>query len=294
MLDRIPINLSIRSTKFTHEDIIARFCQHSPFYPKELCRNYFSFIVTAILDDLDPMSIIQKYIPEIEEQIYVNITVIDASEQYSGKELVFIYTEVMTDDAFHQECTRIKSKIIKGMTLMKKTTFGALQNLFGFPQTTPEHANLQFVLGNYAAAKVEYGGIYRQFPELSKRMCEICRVILHERAILEPLAFDVLIQDKRYNELYELSGILPFDAKLAIRYYLLSKEKQKLRKMILLNECIDGFEATGDRSKIFTCRDEMVKVVNDVIIEEPFNELFWREYLSVISYDSETTLETII
>jgi len=279
MLGKIPIRLNIQSTEINVDEVTRRFRSSKLFCPKRLCDNYFSLIVAAILDGSDPIGIIQDCIPDIDGQIHIELVVAD---NRTGGAAVFVYTRDMTDQAFEMECDRVRSEIILDMSRRERTPLSIIRSLMQSSSITAENANLQFVTGDYRGALAGYAAIAKQFPELSRRMCEVCHILLDERTVGEPLAFDVLMVAQRYDELYELSGSLPFDARVAVRYYLKDKDIGVKRQMIVLNLCYDDFGVTGNREKADGCKSELVRMVEATVSTETWNMPFWEEYLSVL------------
>ncbi|ELA42709.1 uncharacterized protein VICG_00024 [Vittaforma corneae ATCC 50505] len=293
MLDRIPVDLSIQSKELQMNDVFNRFKTSKVFVPKTLCKSYFSLIVASILEDKDPVSIINENIPEIDGQLYISLTITNNRSFCSDGALIFIYTENMDDEEFDQECNRVQSLIIQKLSkervfkdnLKQKTAYSIVYSILSTISSSKDAANVYFIQRDYKNALLEYGGISKQYPELSRRMSEICRVILGYKPLLEPLAFDILLLNQMYDSLCEISSILPFDAKLAIQYYLTDKSINSKLKMIFLYQCCVNFKLCNDDEMSKRCYSKLVSTVESIVDIESYNQKFWLEFLTILSED---------
>lgn len=288
MLDRIPVSLSVQLKEPQEDGIVNRFKNSKVFVPKTLHKNYFSLIVASILEDRDPINIIDMHIPEIDGQLFISITVTNGQISRHDHEFVFTYTENMNDEEFDQECDRIRTLLVQKLSKdisKQKTPYSIANAILSAVSSSKDAADLYFIQKDYRNALSEYGGISRQYPELSKRMCEVCRILLGYKPLLEPLAFDILMLSQMHNSLCEISGILPFDAKLAVQYYLTGRDINIKLKVILLYQCSVSFNLCSNGDKAKACYLKLVNAIDGIAAMESHNLSFWLEVLAVLRDD---------
>lgn len=297
MLGKIPVHLNIDSPDLPRDEVVSRFRNSRLFTPKQLCKNYFSVLVSCILDGGDPNSVIDENVPEIEGQLLVEITVVAELPADSAEGVLFVYTAGMSAELFEDECERTRATLVREAEKRcekERKQLGFIGSLVSSLSGSLEAAHLSFIKSDYKGALAAYSGVSKRYPELARRMCEICRLILGQEPVVDPLALDVFILNHMYTSLYKMIGILPFDAKLAVQYYLIDKEIPAKRKMILLNQCRENFRIAGNSERAEDCAAKLTGMVDEIIAADTSSDssrgvLFWREFLTILQDECNCT-----
>lgn len=286
MLHLIPVSLKIQSESIDLNSFLEKFTKNNIFSQKSICKNYFSIIIQSILLNENPIAIIKQNIPDIEGIMHFEL-IITTDQNHNIIENhninVFLYRNDMNDQEFNDECLKVKQSITTKLTNKcsdQNKSLGFIRNLLSPFVSSKDKADLYFIKNDYKNALFEYSKIQTQYPELSKRMCEVCRILLNNKLSLEPLAFDIYIEMNMFDRLFDLSNKMPFDAKLGIQYYLIGKNINDDKKMILLHLCYKNFKFCKDeRSE--DCYVKLKEIVEEHLKKEKYNEKFWNEFLNV-------------
>lgn len=282
---RIPVNLKIHLEESEQNHVLELFRNSRIFSSKTLCKTYFSFLTTSILENKDPVKFINDNIPEIEGLLFIDLAVIRPGETSPASEIPFIYIKNMNDEQFNIECVKARSLIVQQLEKEiqdQKASFFTMSGMLPMLRCRKETAHLYFIRKDYKNALQSYESISSQYPELSGRMCELCRVILNYKPCLDPLAFDILIANDMYESLYKISDILPFDAQLALQYYLTTKNIDFRLKMIVLYQCNRNLRQAREFQKAESCYLQLTEMVEKRMVEDQCNRDFWREFFLIM------------
>lgn len=272
---KIPIKTKILGSSIDEEILLCKFMNGQLFIPKTVNKNYFSLLVASILKKNDPLKIINNYIPEIDGELYVDM-IIDSKRSEEG---VFVHYNEINDDDFEQESNRflenLKEKLSK--RIKPKSQYNFISNFLSTLEPSLENSHLLFLRKDYKNALVEYSKLSKKYPELSRRMCGICKLEIGVKPDLDPILFDILILYELYDELFEISEKLPFDAKVAIQYYLIEKKISDSKRMVLLYSCFQNFKKMSEYEKAKECFFNLLNMVDCYIERDNLNSNFWIE-----------------
>lgn len=272
------LNEDVEKTRFS-----TQLDEHSIFKVKSICKNYFPMLVEAILNNEDPLEIINKYVPDIDGQLYISITV---DKKNTKNPNTFIYENGMSDEDFDFECDKILSllkEILNCGSKKESTSYKILNKVIAMLEPSKERAHLYFIEKDYKNALLEYGRLYKSYPELSKRMSEICKAALGNKLSAEPLALDLLIFYRVYDELAELSWKLPFDFQLAVQYYLSKSDIDQKQRIIFCFICYENFRMINETEKAELCYANLTGLLENALGNDLSNQLFLHECANTIS-----------
>ncbi|KAM0680725.1 hypothetical protein GINT2_000998 [Glugoides intestinalis] len=283
MFNRIPVYVKIVNECVEINDFSTELDAQGTFKVKSISKNYFSMLVEAILNNEDPLEIINKYVPDIKGLLYISITV---DKESSSTANYFIYEKGMGDDKFDVECKKVLN-LLKEMLLCnskrEKTSYGIFNKVIAMLEPSKDQADLYFIEKDYKNALLEYNRLYKSYPELSRRMTEVCKATLGNKLSAEPLALDLLLFYRMYSELIELSWKLPFDAQLAVQYYVASSDIDRKHRIIYFFICYENFRMINEIEKAEMCYGKLIGLLETAVLNDLTNQYFLYECIGTIS-----------
>lgn len=255
---RIPLKLEFDENFGCREEFAERLARTGIFSLRKLNRNYFSSIVDSILRDEDPLPIIDASEPEIDGSPHMILCVGGATSSEHSQSTAFVYHTGMTEEDFNLRCLEALDalKARNEGVILNGTGLRALKAFFGISSLSKkELADAYFMNKDYESALY----IYARLSSLGicRRMSEICRALMDIDMLGDPLSLDIMIFYKKFDTLYAISGDLPFDAKLAVQYYLTKQGLPQHMRVLLEYSCCKGFSTIKDSKRLFSTLDSL-------------------------------------
>lgn len=290
---KIPLKLEFDKGFECEEEFAERLAKSGVFSLKRPNRTYFSSIADSILRDEDPLPIIDGSEPEMDGSPHMSLFVKDTVSSSHSREVVFAYDSVMADEDFRQRCleTLDALKARAEQVILNNTGLRALKALFtATGASKKELADAYFMSGNYENALYIYARLEDQGA--CRRMSEICRALLGIEMLGDPLSLDVMMFYKRFGILYAVSGSLPFDAKLAVQYYLTKQGLPQYMRVLLEYSCCKGFSVAKDRQKLLSTLDSLRGFISckskSVAANAWESRSFWKDCKRALEFEFDS------
>lgn len=277
MFDRIPVKIIFRDENIDKNTVLEKFKNETIFYPKELCNDYFSTLIETLLEEKDPLLIINNFLPDINGQMYLEIVVKSENTPTNPNCFEMVYSQ---DIDFQESISSLISNIRRSKYSVSN---GIFNKILPLKNPSKDIADLYFIDKNYKDALTEYHGLYSQYPELSRRMCEICRMILGSKPTLDLLTIDILIFYKKYDDLFDLSKDVLIDLMIPI-HLLLSKSDLSIKKrLITAYFCYKNLKKINELDKSNICLQRFESIFEECILEDTKNNLFLNEIKNIFN-----------
>lgn len=276
MFDRIPVKITFNDENINKMEVLDKFRNETIFYPKEIHLDYFSTIMSVLLEEKDPLLVINNFVPSVNGQMYLEIGVRSENTAKNANCLEIVYNN---ETDFQESVSYLVCNVKKRKSSMSDGFFDKILSLRNWSK---DIADLNFIERNYKDALVEYGKLFNRYPELSRRMCEICRMILGSKSVLDPIAVDILIFYERYDELFNLAKDLVPEIRIPIFMYLSKSDLTFKKRLITSFCCYENFKSVNEIDKSKKCLHWVENMLVECGLDDPDNKPFLEDIKSMI------------
>lgn len=277
---KIPVKLEF-TNNFHHKERFLVLFKECDFFSL-ICNKdeYNSTIKERVLKNQNFHSYICSHEPFYSG---INCVIIEISAEFiKTKNILFVYTPDMSESQFFTRTSEITEEILnKNIERLRKTNMPNFLGRFVMGcERKRELANAHFIMGEYQLALGYYVGIRKEFPDISKRMAEWCKILLNFENELNDKYYDVALLNGRSDIILKILKVLPVETRVAMEYWLSTQDFPRRIAYFIDYICFKNLIKINSLNKgeLFfeKCKENVIKMIGTAV---NYEKKFWESIL---------------
>ncbi len=281
---RIPVKLQF-AKDFQYTDKFIDLFMQSNFFSILCDPTYYNkSIIDLIMKDNNPNNFISSYEPFYKG---CNCIIIDVTaEEIKTNNILFVYNPEINDASFLNRSTEITEQVLsKNLEIIRKGgKLKFLNRYIGSFENNKDLANAHFLMCEYQIALNYYLSIRKEYPDMSERMVEWCKILLNQTNDFNFKYYDLLILHNKTDMLYSLLNILSDNIKIGIEYWLIKQNLPMRISFLISYSLFIKFLKVKNLEKIDKLHLRFKqKIENKIENSENYERYFWNRILIIFN-----------